>query len=42
MKYTLLSAEELKELAKTASKAEIIDRIIDILAELGRVTDKAS
>lgn len=39
MKYKLLSSEEIQELAKTASKAEIIDRIIDILAELGRVTE---
>lgn len=41
MKYTLLSSEEIKELAKTASKEDIIERIIDIMAELGRVTDKA-
>lgn len=39
MKYKLLSSEEIQELAKTASKEEIIERIIDILAELGRVTE---
>lgn len=39
MKYKLLSSEEIQELAKTASKEEIIDRIIDIMTELGRVKD---
>lgn len=41
MKYTLLSAAEIQELSKTATKAEIIERIMDILAELNRVTDTA-
>lgn len=39
MKYKLLSAEEMAEFAKTATKAEIIDRILDIMTELGRVSD---
>jgi hypothetical protein len=41
MKYKLLSSEELRELSRTADKAEIIERIMDILTELNRVTDKA-
>lgn len=39
MKYALLTAEELRELSRTATKAEIIDRILDIMTELGRVSD---
>lgn len=40
MKYKLLSSEELRELSRTADKAEIIERIMDILTELGKVTDR--
>lgn len=41
MKYNVLSPEEFEEFKKTATRQEIIERIYDLVMELGRVTDTA-
>jgi len=41
MKYWLLSPEEQEEFKRTATREQVIDNILELLTELGRVTDRA-